>query len=218
MALNPSIGLAQPDQLALRVQELERRMDRLAAANPLSRSSATDAAGKIRLRTGYLTQGNDAAGFGVEIFDAAGVSVFRADETGIASGGQVRAIDVATSKSDVLNFASLTTTEATVLTVTLVKPTWATVALVRATASVQATNSSGGGQNIYGGARINGLAGYRTNETSNPNGSTASVSSTNSETLTGLTGNVTVDLRAGVTAATNAGNFCRLVADVIWLR
>jgi hypothetical protein len=217
--INPSIGLAQPDQLALRVQDLERRMDGLAAANPLSRSSATDAAGKIRLRTGYLTPGNDAAGFGVELFDAAGVSVFRADENGIASGGQVRAIDVDAQYSEYLDTSIGAI--ATQLTNTHVRPAWATKALVQASYVVTIANGTANPWTLSVQPRINGTGGGTVAHTQSvPAGTTHALSVPNVRLITGVAGNVTVDGRASVagTGSPSISNVGTLLSTVIWLR
>jgi hypothetical protein len=126
-----------------------------------------------------------------------------------------RTLDVAVGY-DTWQDETITTTYATLASVTLVRPDWATSALVTASLGLQVSNSSGGGQNVDGNVDIVGSGGAEL-EMTIADGTTNAFAVPMSWNLTGLTGDVTIRGQSRVSTGTNASNYGSLVGHAVWL-
>lgn len=213
------------DPLWSRIRQLEETVKALTEAVPLRRAAVTDSAGVVRLRTGYLNPDNDAAGFGLNVLNAGGSSVFRADEAGVTAlvdsltvaGGTIRALDVTHEASGVQD-VSITGTLTTFVTHTHTKPSWANFAIAVGLNSGQMTNQTAGVHNVRFVCKVGGGASGGGEQSLAVSATVAGVAA-QTGLLTSLGSTVTIEAQAQVNpSGTNTSNMITLRSFVIWLR
>lgn len=215
MPLDPTLPEMVEDPLLRRLLMLEDRLSRLEQSNPLVRAQVNDDEGRKRLRIGYLDPSSDAAGFGMEIFDTSGASVLKATETGIVSGGQVRALEVASLATQVQN-VSLTTSNQQLMQLSFARPSWATVAIVIANSMGQISETTKKDLIMY--TYRNGTTSGVIAQSSVQAGSNLAITAPHNFQINSPGATVTVETVAKVDTGTNTSNLFTLNATIFWLK
>jgi hypothetical protein len=212
MAFQPGLPGSQfpsEDALIRRIQDLERSVQQLAAANPFGPMGIKPVAGGIDVNGSMNVSGSMAVTGTLSL--PAGI---------INNDALANPLNVGRTSGAATNFA-LTTTPQTFALATIPVPSGFTTALVFVVCTVGGINPNATSDFLYSSAIINGALSNEVFGYVSASGGSVAVTTAKSDILTGLSGgsvSVAVSIHTGAAWAANSANRAYVEAQAVFLR